>query len=84
MNIKVLGPGCANCHRLKNAVDEAIRELGIDATVESVTDMMEILNYPIIASPGLVINEKVQCFGRVPGKDEIIRYIMAASAAEKE
>ena len=82
MNIKVLGPGCANCHNLKKVVDEVVKDLGINASVEAVTDMGRILDYPIISTPGLVINEKVQCFGRVPGKAEVTQFIKAALAAE--
>jgi len=83
MNIKVLGPGCANCHNLKKTVDEVVAELGINASVEAVTDMVKILDYPIISTPGLVINEEVQCFGRVPSKAEVTRFITAAMTREK-
>jgi small redox-active disulfide protein 2 len=82
MNIKVLGPGCANCHNLKKNVDEVLLEMGITASVEAVTDMAKILDYPIISTPGLVINEKVQCFGRVPSKAEVTRFISAVLASE--
>ena len=80
MNIKVLGPGCANCHKLKKTVDEAVKDMGINASVEAVTDMVKILDYPIISTPGLVINEKVQCFGRVPSKAEVTQWINAEAA----
>ncbi len=82
MNIKVLGPGCARCHTLDKLVREVVKDLGIDATVEYIQDMRKILEYPILTTPGLVINEEVKCSGRVPGRAEIIQMINAA-ASEK-
>jgi small redox-active disulfide protein 2 len=80
MNIKILGPGCAKCHTLDKMVREVVAENKIDATVEYIQDMRKILDYPILTTPGLVINEKVQCSGRVPSRDEILKYINAAKA----
>jgi small redox-active disulfide protein 2 len=80
MNIKILGPGCAKCHTLDKMVREVVAEHKIDATVEYIQDMRKILDYPILTTPGLVINEKVQCSGRVPSRDEILKYINAARA----
>ena len=75
MNIKVLGPGCAKCHSLDKMVREVVKELEIDAQVEYIQDMAKILEYPILITPGLVINEKVVCSGSVPSKEEVINYI---------
>jgi len=82
MKIKVLGPGCARCHQLEKTVQEVVKELGINASVEAVTDMIKIMDYPIFSTPGLVINEKVQCFGRVPSKAEVAKFITAALSAD--
>lgn len=82
MNIKILGPGCAKCHTLDKLVREVVKEQNIDADVEYIQDMVKILEYPILTTPGLVINEKVRASGRVPGKDEITKMINAALAEE--
>lgn len=71
MNIKILGMGCCNCGKLKEVTDEAVKELGIDATVEKVEDMAKIMEYGVMRTPALVIDEKVVIQGRIPKKDEI-------------
>jgi len=70
-NIKVLGTGCAKCMALEKTVNEVIREMNLDVTVEEVKDMNRILAYPILTTPGLVIDEEVVLYGRVPKKDEV-------------
>lgn len=66
MNIKILGPGCANCVNLEKAAKQAAAELGIDATFEKVTDYADILSYNIMSTPGLVVDDAVVLSGRVP------------------
>lgn len=78
MKIKVLGPGCAKCHSLDKLVREVVQELDIDAQVEYIQDMGKILEYPILITPGLVINEELKCSGSVPGKEEIKQLIIDA------
>lgn len=78
MNIKILGPGCSKCHSLDKLVREVVKELEVDAQVEYIQDMGKILEYPILITPGLVINEEVKCSGNVPNKAEIIRLITNA------
>ncbi|MCX5997779.1 MAG: thioredoxin family protein [Chloroflexi bacterium] len=78
MNIKVLGPGCAKCQSLEKTVKEVVAALKLDIKVEEITDMKEIMQYPILMTPGLVINEKVVMSGKVPSKAEVERLIMNA------
>ncbi len=80
MNIKILGPGCANCQRLEKTVKEVVNELGIDAKIEDVKDIKKIMEYPILTTPGLVINERLVSSGRVPNKTEMTTFITAALA----
>ncbi len=82
MNIKILGPGCARCHQLKKTTREVVKELGVDASIEEVKDMMKIVQYPILTTPGLVINEELVCAGRVPTKAELA--LLIADALTKE
>ena len=80
MNIKVLGPGCAKCQSLEKTVKEVVDALKLDITVEEVKDMKKIMQYPILMTPGLVINEKVVLSGKLPTKAEVERLIMNALA----
>ena len=82
MNIKILGPGCAKCHKLEMITREAVKELGLDAEVEDIKDMAKILEYPIIMTPGLVINERVVLSGQVPSKEKVKEMIKAAVGKE--
>ena len=82
MVIKILGTGCARCHQLEKTVQEVVEDLGIDAKVEDVTNMNQIMKYPILMTPGLVIDEKLVCSGRVPTKAEVTTFITAALAKE--
>jgi len=83
MNIKVLGPGCAKCHSLDKTVREVVSALRLNADVEYITDMKKIMQYHIMATPGLVINEKVVLSGQVPSKAEAEQLIMNALVAEE-
>lgn len=75
IKIKVLGSGCNNCVRLAANAHKAIEILGIDAVVEKVTDYNEIHKYPILATPGLVINDKLVAAGRIPDAAEIVAWL---------
>lgn len=79
MKIKVLGPGCAKCHQLELMTREVVKELGVEAEIEDVKDIKKIMEYPILTTAGLVIDEKLVCSGRVPTKVEITSYITTAS-----
>ena len=82
MIIKILGPGCARCDQLEKTTKEAVRELGIDVSLEHVKDIKKIMEYPILTTPGLVIDEKLVCSGRVPTKSEVTTFITTALAGE--
>lgn len=81
MEVKILGTGCPNCKRLEKVTREALDEMGVDATVTKVTDMMDILSYNIPATPGLVIDGKVVSYGRIPPKAEVTSMIATALSA---
>jgi small redox-active disulfide protein 2 len=80
MIIRVLGSGCENCHKVEALSKEAATQLGVEVTVELVTDMKEIMRYGVMNTPGLVINEKVVSTGRVPTLSQIATMIKTALA----
>lgn len=71
MDIKVLGTGCPKCKQLEKAVMDAIAELEIDASVSKIDDIMKIMEFGIMHTPGLVINEKIVLSGRLPSPKEL-------------
>ena len=77
MIIKVLGSGCTNCQNLEKATREALAQLGVDATVEHVTDPADIASYGVMRTPGLVVDEEVVLSGRVPTA-AAVRELLAA------
>ncbi|WP_075860311.1 thioredoxin family protein [Carboxydothermus pertinax] len=76
MEIKILGMGCVNCEKLERMVFNALAELNIDACVQKVQDIPEIMKYGVMSTPGLVINEKVVLSGRVPSKAELEKILL--------
>ena len=76
MEIKILGTGCPKCKALEKATINALAELDITANVSKVEDIMQIMNYGIISTPALVIDEKVVIKGRVPSKEEIKKLLL--------
>lgn len=75
MEIRILGPGCPRCHEVKKRTMNALAELNVAADVQKITDIKKIAEYKIFMTPGLVINEKVKCSGRIPSPDEIKNWI---------
>lgn len=71
MEIKVLGTGCAKCKSLEKVTRKAVEELNLDATVTKVEDIQKIMEYAVMRTPALVINEKVVLSGQLPKVDEI-------------
>ncbi len=81
MEIKVLGVGCPKCKRLEQIAHEAASEAGVEATFTKVTQIKDIMDYPITGTPALVIDEQVVCSGRIPQKQEVITWLTNAMAA---
>jgi small redox-active disulfide protein 2 len=79
MHVKVLGPGCARCKRLEELTREAALEAGVTVEIEHVTDTDRILDYPIVSTPGLVIEEDVKMSGRLPRREEIVTWLREAA-----
>ena len=71
MEIKVLGTGCPKCKALINAVEEVVSETGVDATINKVEDINDIMQYGVMVTPALAVDGKVVASGKVPKKDEL-------------
>ncbi len=75
MHIKILGPGCRNCEALERETRAALDQLGVQATIEKVTAYPDIAAYGVMSTPGLVVDEEVLVYGRVPRREEIARLL---------
>ncbi len=80
LEIKILGPGCANCSKVEQITRKAVSEMGFQADISKITDYSEIMSYPILSTPGLVINGDVVCSGRVPTQSEVTTWLVNAEA----
>jgi len=79
MEIKVLGPGCTNCHKMEELTKQAVRELGINAEVVKITDIGEIARHGILLTPGLVVNGKIKHTGKpLPSLEKVKEMIKGA------
>jgi small redox-active disulfide protein 2 len=81
LQIKVLGAGCENCKKVEAVVKTAVARLGVGAEIEKVTGYEETQAYGVLATPGLVIDEKLVCAGRIPGEAEVTSWIADALVA---
>ena len=75
MNIKVLGGGCCKCENLLEAVKEAVAEKGVDAEIEYITDMARIMEYGIMSTPALIIDNKIVSMGRVLKTKDVLKFL---------
>lgn len=76
--LKILGTGCSKCKTLEKLTTEVVKENNLDADIQKVEDIMQIMNYHIMTTPALVVNEKVIFSGRIPSKSEIKSFIEKA------
>jgi small redox-active disulfide protein 2 len=76
MEIKILGPGCPKCKTLEKLTREVVEQNGIEATVSKVEDIVAIMNYGVMTTPALVVNEKVVLKGRLPSADELKKLLI--------
>ncbi len=74
-SIKILGTGCPKCKQTTAIVEEVVKEYNIDAEVIKVEDIMEIMEYNVLSTPVLVIDEKITIKGRVPNKKEVVELL---------
>jgi small redox-active disulfide protein 2 len=75
MIIKILGTGCPKCKKLEENARQALKEAGVDATIEKVTDLDKIMDYGVMITPALVIDEKVLASGKLLSASDIIALI---------
>ena len=73
--IQILGPGCAKCDKLKQNVEEAVAQSGVEATVEKITDINVITSFGVMMTPALAIDGKVKLVGKVSSPEEIARLL---------
>ncbi len=79
LEIKVLGPGCANCHAMEQMARSAVKELGIEASVEKISEIREIMRYTM-STPGLVVNGKLKHSGKPLPSPEKIKALIKEEA----
>ncbi len=75
LELKILGTGCKNCTTLEENTKAALKQMGVEATVDKITDYAEIAGYGIMSTPGLVANGKVVSFGKVLKPNDIIKIL---------
>jgi small redox-active disulfide protein 2 len=78
VSIKVLGTGCPNCSKVEQNARQAVEMLGTEAEIQKITDRAEFQKYHLLATPGLVINEKLVSAGRIPTESEVMTWVADA------
>jgi len=74
-SIKILGTGCPKCKQTTAVVQDVVQENNIDATIEKVEDIMKIMEYNVMSTPAIVIDEEIVIKGRVPSKNEVLELL---------
>ena len=73
--VQILGPGCAKCTKLKENADAAVNELGIEATIEKISDISKITSFGVMMTPALAIDGEVKVVGKVASVEEITKLL---------
>jgi len=81
IEIKVLGPGCANCKRLEQIALKVVNELAVEANLVKVTDYTQIVDLGLMKTPGLIVNGRVVSSGRIPSEAEVAEWVKEALQA---
>lgn len=79
ITIKILGTGCPNCKKVEAIARQVADYMGLETQIEKVTDYNDIIAYPILSTPGLVVNEKLVCSGRIPAEGEVSTWLADAA-----
>ncbi len=74
-DVKVLGSGCAKCNQLEAAAKAALEQLGMDTTIDHVTDFSQIAAYGVMSTPALVVDGKVVSYGKVLKTEEVVKIL---------
>ncbi len=82
MKVQILGTGCSRCKILAANAEKAVQELGLDAEIEKVTGIQDIMKFQILMTPGLAIDGKVRSAGRIPSPGEIKTMLLETEAAQ--
>ena len=82
ITVKVLGPGCSNCKKVEATARQAVESMGFEAEIIKVEEYAQIMKYPILSTPGLVINEKLVSAGRIPSVAEVTTWLADAAMQE--
>jgi small redox-active disulfide protein 2 len=75
MEVKILGPGCPRCQQTEKAVKQAVAETGIEASVEHVSDFMEIASYGVFGTPAVVVDGEVKSVGKIPSAEKVKKWL---------
>ena len=76
MEVKILGTGCSKCKKLTEVTEQAAKDLGIEISIEKVTDLEKILSYSVMSTPALVVNGVVKVAGRIPSNDDLKKMLV--------